>query len=206
MTVRHHFVVWVVAGTAALFILVSILVWRRESSADRWNTFLVGDPHAGAETFQQKGCADCHSVLGVGGNLAPDLGLQGAAGSSMNELVTQMWNHAPRMWEQIRSSKINYPQFAPEEMANLFAYLYVTCYDDESGNRDHGKLLFTEKGCIRCHSIGGHWRQRRAQSERQSVLWIRQFFGRRQCGTMLQRWKPTCTNLTCPGRGSRERR
>ena len=109
MTVRHHFVVWVAAGTAALLILGAILMWRSRSSADRWNTFLTGDPLAGAETFKQKGCANCHSVLGVGGTLAPDLGLRGAAGASMNDLVTQMWNHAPRMWEQIRISKINYP-------------------------------------------------------------------------------------------------
>jgi cytochrome c2 len=154
MTVRHHFVVWVVAGTAALLILASIAVWRRGNSADRWDTFLAGDPRAGAETFNQKGCSECHSVLGTGGKLAPDLGLRGAAGSSMNELVTQMWNHAPRMWEQIRASKINYPRFTPEEMANLFAYLYVTCYDDESGDWAHGELLFTQKGCIRCHSTG----------------------------------------------------
>ena len=72
----------------------------------------------------------------------------------MNELVTQMWNHAPRMWEQLKISNMSFPQFTPEEMANLFAYLYVTCYDDESGNRAHGELLFTQKGCIRCHSIG----------------------------------------------------
>jgi mono/diheme cytochrome c family protein len=72
----------------------------------------------------------------------------------MNELVTQMWNHAPRMWEQLKISNISFPQFTPEDMANLFAYLYVTCYDDESGDRAHGELLFTQKGCIRCHSIG----------------------------------------------------
>ena len=74
----------------------------------------------------------------------------------MNELVTQMWNHAPRMWKQLKISSVSFPQFTPEDMANLFAYLYVTCYDDESGNRAHGELLFTQKGCIRCHSIGEH--------------------------------------------------
>ena len=105
MTVRHHFVVWVAAGTAALLILAGILMWRRRSSADQWNTFLTGDPLAGAETFKRKGCANCHSVLGAGGTLAPDLGLRGAAGASMNDLVTQMWNHAPRMWEQIKNQQ-----------------------------------------------------------------------------------------------------
>jgi cytochrome c551/c552 len=154
MNIRHHFLAWVLAGAAVLIILASVILWRRGSNADRWNTFLTGDPRAGAEIFQRKGCGDCHSVLGSGGTLAPDLGLQGAAGSSMNELVTQMWNHAPRMWEQIRSAKIDYPRFTSEDMANLFAYLYVTCYDDESGNPSRGRQLFNQKGCIRCHSVG----------------------------------------------------
>jgi mono/diheme cytochrome c family protein len=155
MTARRQFLVWLVAATAALLFLISILlVWQRRSVAERWNTFLVGNPHAGARTFKEKGCSECHSVLGSGGKLAPDLGLRGAAGSSMIKLVTQMWNHAPRMWEQVRSSKMAYPRFSAEEMANLFAYLYVTCYDDESGDAARGKLLFTRKGCIRCHSIG----------------------------------------------------
>ena len=132
--------------TLVLLFLFYILVWRWRGSSEQWNTFLVGDPRMGHETFQQKGCSGCHSVLGAGAKLAPDLGLQGAAGSSMNELVTQMWNHAPRMWKQLKVSHVSFPQFTPEEMANLFAYLYVTCYDDESGNRARGEVLFTQKG------------------------------------------------------------
>ena len=154
MSSRRQKIILIVATTVALLFLCGILVWQRRGSSERWNTFLVGDPRMGAQTFQQKGCSGCHSVLGAGAKLAPDLGLQGAAGSSMNELVTQMWNHAPRMWKQLKISSVSFPQFTPEEMANLFAYLYVTCYDDESGNRAHGELLFTQKGCIRCHSIG----------------------------------------------------
>lgn len=154
MTARRQFLVWLVAAVAALLFLIGILVWQRRNDAERWNTFLVGDPHAGARTFKEKRCSECHSVLGAGGKLAPDLGLRGAAGSSMIKLVTQMWNHAPRMWEQVRSRKMAYPRFSAEEMANLFAYLYVTCYEDESGDAGRGKLLFTRKGCIRCHSIG----------------------------------------------------
>jgi mono/diheme cytochrome c family protein len=154
MSSRRQKITLIVASTVALLFLICILLWQRRGSPDRWNTFLVGDPHIGAQTFQQKGCSGCHSVLGAGAKLAPDLGLRGAAGSSMNELVIQMWNHAPRMWEQLKISNVSFPQFTPEEMANLFAYLYVTCYDDESGDRAHGELLFTQKGCIRCHSIG----------------------------------------------------
>ena len=141
MSSRRQKIVLIVASTVALVFLFCLLVWQRRGSAERWNTFLVGDPRMGAQTFQQKGCSGCHSVLGAGAKLAPDLGLRGAAGSSMNELVTQMWNHAPRMWEQLKISNKSFPQFTPEEMANLFAYLYVTCYDDESGDRDRKSVV-----------------------------------------------------------------
>jgi cytochrome c2 len=154
MNIRRQLLFWVIAAVAAVLLLVGILVRQRENVAERWNTFLVGDPRAGAQTFQQKGCGQCHAVLGVGPKLAPDLALRGAAGANMNDLTTQMWNHAPRMWEQIKRSSVAYPQFTAEDMANLFAYLYVSCYDDESGDVSHGEVLFTQKSCIRCHSIG----------------------------------------------------
>ena len=110
MSSRRQKIVLMVASTVALLFLFGILVWQRRRSPERWDIFLVGDPRIGEQTFQQKGCSRCHSVLGSGGaKLAPDLGLQGAAGSSMNELVTQMWNHAPRMWEQLKISNTSFP-------------------------------------------------------------------------------------------------
>ncbi|HYA89219.1 MAG TPA: c-type cytochrome [archaeon] len=154
MNVRRLLIVCLFGGAGTLLVLAGLAVWRQARNTDRWNIFLAGDPRAGAVTFYQKGCAGCHSVLGSGGKLGPDLGLLGATGSSMTELVTGMWNHAPRMWEQIKSSNASYPRFTPEDMANLFAYLYVTCYDDEAGNPDHGQQLFVQKGCLQCHSIG----------------------------------------------------
>jgi cytochrome c2 len=156
---RRHIVIWALLSVAFVLCAVSIWIWRRGESVQRWNSFLVGDPRQGAETFQQKGCSQCHSILGAGGNSAADLGLLGAAGSSMDDLVTVMWNHAPRMWEQMNARKIPYSKFTAEEMADLFAYLYVTCYDDSSGDVGQGKQLFSQKGCIRCHAIedtGGH--------------------------------------------------
>jgi mono/diheme cytochrome c family protein len=155
MSVPRQILTWIISATAALLLLIGILIWRERSVTEQWNTFLVGDPRVGAQTFQKKGCGQCHAILGVGPKIGPDLGLQGAAGSNMNDLAMQMWNHAPRMWEQIKRSSVPYPQFTAEDMANLFAYLYVTCYDDESGNVSRGEALFTQKGCIRCHSIGG---------------------------------------------------
>lgn len=154
MKVRRLVGVCLVFGSGALLVLASVYVWRQARNSARWNIFLAGDPRAGAQTFQDKGCRDCHSIRGSGGKLAPDLGLQGAAGSNMNDLVTEMWNHAPLIWNHIGASKINYPRFTPEDMANLLAYLYVTCYEDESGDPTRGRELFIQKSCIQCHAIG----------------------------------------------------
>ena len=154
MTDRRHVIIWVLVSLALVICVISIWMWRKGKSEERWNSFLVGDPRLGAEEFQQKGCSQCHSVLGSGGTSAPDLGLLGAAGSSMDNLVTVMWNHAPRMWEQMKERRVPYSRFTAEQMADLFAYLYVTCYDDASGDVARGGRLFSQKGCIRCHAIG----------------------------------------------------
>ena len=153
MNSRSRLLIWILAGAVVALVLVGV-IWHRRSAMQQWNTFLTGDPRAGAQVFQQKGCGQCHAILGSGPTVGPDLGLRGAAGSTMAGLATQMWNHAPRMWEQISHGGVAYPDFSAEEMANLFAYLYVTCYDDESGNAAHGEILFAQKGCIRCHTVG----------------------------------------------------
>jgi mono/diheme cytochrome c family protein len=156
MSIPRHVLIWIIAATATTLFLIGILLWRQRSFSEHWNTFLVGDPRVGAQTFQEKGCGVCHAILGAGPTIGPDLGLLGAKGvSNMNDLATQMWDHAPRMWEQIKRTGVAYPRFTAEDMADLFAYLYVTCYDDEPGNTVRGEALFSQKDCIRCHAIGG---------------------------------------------------
>lgn len=143
------------AGLLALLLLVVAVVWRYRSAEEGWSTFLVGDPHAGAAIFRAKGCSQCHAVNGVGGKLAPDLGFQRPARSTLNQLVVALWNHAPRMWQRMQAEKIPYPSFSTKEMANLFAYLYTARYVDEPGDTAHGRLLFSQKSCLRCHAIAG---------------------------------------------------
>lgn len=156
MTVRRQFLIWVAVAVAAILFLTAILEMQRRSAATRWTTFLVGDPRIGLRIFHEKGCSDCHAIFGGRGEtekIAPDLGIQRSAGAGLNQLVTQMWNHAPRMWNKIRESKKPFPTFNEEEMTHLFAYLYATCYLDESGNSRRGRALFSQKGCSRCHSF-----------------------------------------------------
>ena len=64
-------------GAARDFVLVVLLVAVAASGAHAQSTagayFLPGDAKLGMQTFFEKGCARCHSVLGEGGRTAPDL-------------------------------------------------------------------------------------------------------------------------------------
>lgn len=155
MAGRRELLLWIAAALVASLLLIGILIWRHRTEKEFWSTFLAGDPHAGAHAFREKGCGHCHAVNGVGAKLAPDLGFQRSGRATLNELVTEMWNHAPKMWRQMEAKKLAYPRFGTREMADLFAYLYTARYADEPGNVTRGMLLFSQKGCVRCHAIDG---------------------------------------------------
>jgi mono/diheme cytochrome c family protein len=55
----------------------------------------------------------------------------------------------------MREKHITQPDLDREDMANLFAFLYTSRYFDEPGDLHHGEILFTAKGCIRCHGPDG---------------------------------------------------
>ena len=151
----RHLLLWGLAAAGASALLVGVLQWDHKYGRARWANFLVGDPHRGFHLFQEKGCGHCHAVNGVGGRLAPDLGYQQPPPSGLDQIVTAMWNHAPRMWERMRKEKLPYPDLSYEEMAHLFAYLYTARYVDEPGDIHRGRELFSTKGCLRCHALYG---------------------------------------------------
>lgn len=156
MIAKRQAVIWLVAALGATSLLAAALVWQRQYVLTHWSTFMVGDPHVGAQLFFDRGgCAHCHSVNGVGARTAPDLGFSQSPEAGLNQVVSAMWNHAPRMWERMRTEKIVYPDLRNEEMSHLFAFLYTARYDDERGDPENGRRLFRNKGCARCHTIGG---------------------------------------------------
>jgi mono/diheme cytochrome c family protein len=77
-----------------------------------------GDPRRGRERAADRGCLDCHSVLGTGGRKAGDLA-QATSGESPAGIVAALWNHS-RLPEQRKGA---WPEFRPEEMADLVAFL-----------------------------------------------------------------------------------
>jgi mono/diheme cytochrome c family protein len=154
---RSPLLLWGIMALCTLILLAAVLirVGYRNSSI-RWSSFLVGDPHEGATLFfEKKGCAGCHSVNGVGGKSAPELGYNRSSQSRLSQIVSAMWNHAPRMWESMHAKRVAYPYLDQEDMANLFAFLYTARYVDEPGDERRGERLYASKGCARCHGAQG---------------------------------------------------
>ena len=80
-----------------------------------------GDPRNGSKLVADKGCVRCHAVSGERGKSAPDLtrtrGLDAPAA-----VIAALWNHAV-IAPRDRGQKRAWPEFRPQEMADLVAYL-----------------------------------------------------------------------------------
>ena len=150
MRARWHLMFWAVLKATAIGLLVAGSVWERSRIRRHFSSFVTGDPHRGAELFEREGCNDCHSINGRGGRVAPDLSVP-AATQTPHDLVAEMWNHSPGMWDRMEAQGITPPQLDSEDVADLFAYLYVSRYTDPQGDAGKGRKLFEDRGCVRCH-------------------------------------------------------
>ncbi len=114
----------------------------------------AGDPGRGKQLFSEKGCAHCHSVLGRGASIGPDLG-RGELRGSVTQLAGRMWNHWPAMAEAMGTIGMTRPTFKGEDLADVFAYLFVSRYAGRAGDLARGKLVYKQKGCSGCHGPSG---------------------------------------------------
>jgi mono/diheme cytochrome c family protein len=146
---------WAFVAVAATSILAVVLYMQRSETEGRTAVFFWESPVAGRKVFEKKGCAQCHPVNGDRKGIAPDLGRKGTAQSSLPQLVTAMWNHAPQMWERMREKRISYPSLDARDIAQIFSYVYLSRHAQEPGNAGQGKKLFAAFGCVQCHSVNG---------------------------------------------------
>src|SRR5512140_464127 len=99
MTSRKQLVLWTAAAAAGCGLLIGVLGWQRDADRVRASTFFAGNPREGARTFRDKGCTRCHSLQGSGkGKAGSEPVFELRPRSSINQLISAMWNHAPRMW------------------------------------------------------------------------------------------------------------
>jgi mono/diheme cytochrome c family protein len=147
---------WIVAALIAVAVLFVVFAKGRRPPVTTRELYIVGVPEKGAALFYgDKQCAICHAVNGSGGRVAPDLTGLHPGMPAMGWLATVMWNHAPGMWRQFRQQGKSYPQLGPQEMADMLAFLYQSGNLDRSGDSSAGQRVFTEKGCVDCHSVAG---------------------------------------------------
>jgi cytochrome c2 len=114
-----------------------------------------GSPNRGRTLFEQKGCARCHAIRGVGGLPdVPDLGKRREElVRSVTEVAGFMWNHGVAMWDRMRERQVPAVKFEKNEMADIISYLYFINYFDKPGDPARGKTLFARKGCAQCHAV-----------------------------------------------------
>jgi len=116
-----------------------------------------GNPQNGKGLMETKYCNRCHAVAREG--TKPDLSRWGMY---INPILwaQMMWNHAPQMEQEIRKKGLSWVEFKGNEMVDLIAYIRSLSSKMEKvylspGDPQNGRKLFTQKGCIQCHSSGG---------------------------------------------------
>jgi mono/diheme cytochrome c family protein len=128
----------------------------------------IGDPSRGARLWDSKGCSDCHSYGGRGGEDAPPLDFMKGHMSAREiaDMSGQIWDHLPAMLPHFREEKIPVPTFTQGEMADLIAFLHsgqgakagsAPAHPGMGGMRSgmhsaSGKSVFLSAGCGSCHT------------------------------------------------------
>jgi mono/diheme cytochrome c family protein len=120
-----------------------------------------GNPQTGERLFAAKGCVQCHSVGGKGGNVGPPLDALKRSNSPVL-VAARMWNHGPRMAEVMQAKGVERPTFKRNELVDVIAYITTTAKDPGGdsaqvvpGTPERGEKLFRDKQCASCHTIGG---------------------------------------------------
>lgn len=94
---------------------------------------------SGAQLFQSKGCAGCHT-----GKLALESRLHN---QTLTGIAAAMWNHQPQM-------KQPSPELSQEEMRQILGHVWMRQYLQGGGNAGRGKKVFEDKQCASCHNAG----------------------------------------------------
>ncbi len=120
-----------------------------------------GNEDVGRRLFNEKRCVVCHQVGGAGGVVGPNLDGLKQWGSPIY-LATAMWNHGPQMVEVMKAKGISRPTFKDSDLRDLIAYINVASPVLPQGplyvlpgRAVQGRILFAQKRCIECHSVGG---------------------------------------------------
>jgi len=121
-----------------------------------------GDVERGRQLFEQRSCAHCHQLAGRGGTLGPRLDEIKTYVTSLF-MAQALWNHGPEMTAKMAGLNLTRPRLEGDEVADIVAFIRSPeratpapeLLFSQAGNARAGKMLFSEKGCIKCHAIAG---------------------------------------------------
>lgn len=139
--------------TLACAVLVFLSVMTSFSQSEE-TLPIPENPLEGSKVFFAKGCMKCHTIMNVGEAFGPDLTEIGRQKNFFG-LAGALWSHSPKMVDIMREKDIPRPELTPEEIRGLISYIYYQGFFDERGEPQKGEELYAQKGCRRCHSLGG---------------------------------------------------
>lgn len=109
------------------------------------------DVLAGRTLILEKGCANCHGILGPGGRQGPDL-VRTARGKGAAELLSDMWNHIPQMVGALTTGE-RLPSLSGEELRDVVGYLSFVNYLGDPGDAGRGGAALAQMPCLSCHDL-----------------------------------------------------
>jgi cytochrome c2 len=114
-----------------------------------------GDPLRGENLAHRKKCDACHATELGEKSVGPNFR---SLGVEVNPIlwIQDMWNHAPPMYQRMRSEGLAWPTFEGNEMVDLIAYVRSVAEKKvqtflEPGDQKRGQQAFTNRGCAQCH-------------------------------------------------------
>lgn len=139
---------------ATVFVLGVFVAANRDSVSQIFS----GRAHAfaahvatGEHVWQTRSCSDCHSLLGTGGNRAPDLTTVIARRDSA---WLARWLADPQAVRP--ATTMPNQQLGAADVTGLVAFFrWVNSRLDAAPDSATGAALFQQKGCTACHRIGG---------------------------------------------------
>ncbi|MEE9275975.1 MAG: cytochrome c [bacterium] len=140
----------------ALFALLLFLPLSPRAGAERPVRTLGEKIRNGRLLFDTNGCSTCHTMLGRGGKVGPDLSRTAGWASPLLGAAV-MWNHVPLMKKAMAEKGLSWPEFKGEEATDIFTYLHSLSRKEGGdyalrGKASLGKAVFMISGCVICHA------------------------------------------------------
>ena len=116
-----------------------------------------GDPETGRRLLQEKKCGACHAVEAGQNGIAPDL-KKWARYRNPAVWAKLMFDHAPRMIEEMKARRIPPPRLEAQELVDIVSFIRSLSPSAEAelldpGDAFEGARLFRERRCVECHAV-----------------------------------------------------